>query len=49
MGRVYQRLKRLKGSKKAIVAIARKLIIRLRSMPLKNMPYRMGSPAVQQE
>jgi len=44
---VYLRLKRLKGSKKAIVAIARRLIIRLRSMLLKNMPYRMIPAGVQ--
>jgi len=48
MRSVYLRLKRLKGSKKAIVAIARRLIIRLRSMLLKNMPYRMVTPAVPQ-
>ncbi len=48
MWSVYLRLKRLKGSKKAIVAIARRLIIRLRSMLLKNMPYRMVTSSVQQ-
>jgi len=37
----YMRLKSIKGSKRAIVAIARRLIIRLRSMLLHNVPYRM--------
>jgi len=38
----YMRLKSMKGSKRAIVAIARRLIIRLRSMLLHNVPYRMA-------
>ena len=37
----YMRLKSMKGSKRAIVAIARRLIIRLRSMLLHNVPYRV--------
>ena len=40
----YMRLKNIKGSKRAIVAIARRLIIRLRSMLLHNVPYRMTKP-----
>ena len=40
----YMRLKSIKGSKRAIVAIARRLIIRLRSMLLHNVPYRMTKP-----
>lgn len=36
----YMRLKSIKGSKRAIVAVAR-LIIRLRSVLLYNVPFRM--------
>jgi transposase len=38
----YLKLKSSKGAKRAIVAIARKLIIRIRSMLLHNVPYRTG-------
>jgi len=38
------RLKSIKGSKKSIVAIARRLIIRLMSMLLHNLPYSMAKP-----
>ncbi len=41
----YVKLKTAKGAKKAIIAIARNLIIRIRAMLLHNEPYRMGSPA----
>lgn len=36
----YLELKSSKGVKRAIVAIARKLIIRIRAMLLQNVPYR---------
>lgn len=39
----YERLKRRKGSKRAIIAIARHLIILMRSMLINNEPYIMGS------
>jgi transposase len=38
----YRRLKNAKGGKRAIIAIARNLIIRLRKMLLTNEPYRIG-------
>jgi transposase len=38
----YRRLKQAKGGKRAIIAIARNLIGRLRSMLLRNEPYRLG-------
>jgi len=38
----YLKLKSSKGAKRAIVAIARKLIIRIRAMLLQNVPYRTG-------
>jgi transposase len=38
----YKRLKHMKGGKRAIVAIARNLIVRLRKMLLTNEPYRIG-------
>lgn len=41
----YLRLKNAKGSKRAIVAIARNLIVRLRRMLLTNEPYKMGGVA----
>lgn len=41
----YRRLKNAKGGKRAIIAIARKLIIRLRRMLLTNIPYRIGGVA----
>jgi hypothetical protein len=42
----YLKLKSTKGAKKAIVAIARNLIIRIRAMLLHNTPYMTGGPAV---
>ncbi len=39
----YLRLKSLRGGKRAVVAIARKLLIRLRRMLLDNVPYRMAA------
>jgi transposase len=47
MRRIYMRLKSRKGAKRAIIAIARKLIIILRSMLLRNMPYGRVRPVVQ--
>jgi transposase len=44
----YMRLKARKGAKRAIVAIARRLIIRLRSILLSNVPYRGGNPLVRE-
>jgi transposase len=38
----YGRLKQLKGGKRAIIAIARNLIIRIRRMLLNNEPYVIG-------
>jgi transposase len=43
----YMKLKARKGAKRAIIAIARRLIIRLRSILLSHMPYRSGKPLVQ--
>ena len=45
--RAYLRLKSRKGAKRAIIAIARKLIIILRSMLLRNLPYGRVRPVVQ--
>ena len=39
----YLRLKSLRGGKRAVIAIARKLLIRLRRMLLDNVPYRMAA------
>ena len=39
----YMKLKSMKGAKRAIVAIARKLIIRIRSMLLHNTLYMIGN------
>lgn len=39
----YMKLKSFKGAKRAIVAIARKLIIRIRSMLLHGTPYMIGN------
>jgi transposase len=47
MRRTYMRLKSHKGAKRAIIAIARKLIIILRSMLLRNMPYGGVRPVAQ--
>ena len=44
----YMKLKSLKGSKRAIIAIARKLIIKLQRMFLDNVPYRVVNPMVQE-
>jgi transposase len=41
----YEKLKIRKGAKRAIIAIARNLIIRIRSMVLNNEPYHIGSIA----
>lgn len=41
----YERLKRRKGAKRAIVAIARQLIIRIRKVLLSNEPYIIGATA----
>lgn len=38
----YNRLKSMKGAKRAIIAIARKLIIRIRRILLNNEPYVVG-------
>ena len=46
MRRTYLRLKSRKGAKRAIIALARKLIIILRSMVLRNMPYGRVRPVV---
>lgn len=43
----YLKLKSSKGAKRAIVAIARKLIIRIRAMLVQNVPYRTGGPMLQ--
>jgi transposase len=42
----YLKLKTAKGAKRAIVAIARNLIIRIRAMLLHDAPYRIGGSAV---
>ena len=47
MRMIYMRLKARKGAKRAIVAIARRLIIRLRSILLSNVPYKGGNSLVQ--
>jgi transposase len=47
MRMIYMRLKSRKGAKRAIIAIARKLIIILRSMLLRNRPYGGVRPVVQ--
>jgi transposase len=44
MRRKYDRLKRMKGAKRAIIAIARNLMVRIRRILLNNEPY--ASPAV---
>lgn len=43
----YLKLKSSKGAKRAIVAIARKLIIRIRAMLLQNAPYRTDGSLLQ--
>jgi transposase len=47
MRMIYMRLKSRKGAKRVIIAIARKLIIILRSMLLRNMSYGGVRPVVQ--
>ena len=42
MKATYHQLKEFKGAKRAIIAIARKLIIRIRRMLLNNEPYVIG-------
>jgi len=44
MRKKYDRLKRMKGAKRAIIAIARNLMVRIRRILLNNEPY--ASPAV---
>jgi transposase len=46
MGDRYRRLKALKGAKRAIIAIARMLMIRVRKILLSREPYRVGSTRV---
>ena len=41
----YMKLKNRRGAKKAIIAIARNLIIRIRRILLNNEPYKTGVPA----
>ena len=41
----YDRLKQWKGAKRAIIAIARHLIIRIRRILLDEVPYTLGAPA----
>ncbi len=41
----YEKLKIRKGAKRAIVAIARNLIVRIRKMLLSNEPYMVGAIA----
>ncbi len=43
MGRKYERIKYRRGAKRAIIAIARHLIIRIRRMLLNNEPYMIGT------
>ncbi len=43
MGRKYMKLKNRRGAKRAIIAIARNLIVRIRAMLLTNEPYRLGA------
>jgi transposase len=43
----YLKLKSVKGAKRAIVAIARNLIIRIRAMLLHNTPYKTGGSVAQ--
>jgi transposase len=43
MGHKYLKLKNRRGAKRAIIAIARNLIVRIRVMLLKNEPYRVGA------
>jgi transposase len=40
----YRKLKNLKGAKRAIIAIARMLMIRIRRILLDRAPYRIGTP-----
>jgi hypothetical protein len=42
----YLKLKASKGAKRAVVAIARNLIIRIRAMLLHNAPYKTGGSLV---
>ena len=42
MKATYHQLKQFKGAKRAIIAIARKLIIRVRRILLNNEPYVIG-------
>ncbi len=39
----YNKLKAIKGAMRAIIAIARKLIIRIRRILINNEPYRIGA------
>jgi transposase len=40
----YRKLKNLKGAKRAIIAIARMLMVRIRRILLDRVPYRIGIP-----
>ena len=42
MKRFYERLKRRRGGKRAIVAVARKLSGRIRTVLMRNVPYQVG-------
>jgi len=42
----YNKLKAMKGAKRAIIAIARRLMIRVRRILLSREPYRIGTPRV---
>jgi transposase len=42
----YRRLKAMKGAKRAIIAIARRLMIQVRRILLSREPYRIGAPRV---
>lgn len=46
MGRKYIKLKNRRGAKRAIIAIARNLIVRIRVMLLKNEPYKVGAISI---
>ena len=42
----YMKLKNMKGAKRAIIAIARNLIIRIRRILLNNEPYVVGNGGI---
>jgi transposase len=43
MRRKYDRLKRMKGAKRAIIAIARNLMVKIRRILLNNEPYAVSA------